>query len=108
MLQDLGVLRQHEAEHEAALLRLTLWRDKSGWAQARVKAGYDEVSGLWDIAQRLNEEKARLSQLSLALVSQRHKVAAYAGEAWQALLDYLQEGKAPEARPVARAVHPTP
>jgi hypothetical protein len=109
VLQDLGVLRQHEAEYEAAELRLALWRDKSGWAQERVKAGYDDVPGLWDIAQKLNEEKAHLGQLGLAIASQRHKVAAYAGEAWQALLDYLREGEdPPEVRKVERAAHRTP
>jgi hypothetical protein len=93
VLQDLGVLRQHEAEYKASQLRVALWKDKSGWSQQRVNAGYDDVSGLWDVAQKLNEEKTNLGKLSLAITSQQHKIAAYAGEAWQELLDMLRAGK---------------
>ena len=90
VLQDLGVLRQHEADYQATQLRIALWKDKSGWAQQRVSTGYDDVTGLWDVAQKLNEEKANISKLGLAITSQQHKVAAYAGEAWQELLDMLR------------------
>jgi hypothetical protein len=93
VLQDLGVLRQHEAEYKASQVRVALWKDKSGWSQQRVNAGYDDVSGLWDVAQKLNEEKTNLGKLSLAITSQQHKIAAYAGEAWQELLDMLRAGK---------------
>ncbi|MGH8612417.1 MAG: hypothetical protein ACREYF_10345 [Gammaproteobacteria bacterium] len=62
VLQDLGVLRQHEADHHATHQRIALYQDKSGWAQQRVSTGYDDVIGLWDIAQRLNEEKANAEQ----------------------------------------------
>ena len=96
VLQDLGVLRQHEADYQATQLRIALWKDKSGWAQQRVSTGYDDVTGLWDVAQKLNEEKANISKLSLAITSQQHKVAAYAGEAWQELLDMLRAGKDPK------------
>jgi hypothetical protein len=77
VLQDLGVLRQHEADYQATQLRIALWKDKSGWAQQRVSTGYDDVTGLWDVAQKLNEEKSNLGKLSLAMTSQQHKVAAY-------------------------------
>jgi hypothetical protein len=96
VLQDLGVLRQHEADYQATQLRIALWKDKSGWAQQRVSTGYDDVSGLWDVAQKLNEEKANISKLGLAITSQQHKVAAYAGEAWQELLDMLRADKDPK------------
>jgi hypothetical protein len=96
VLQDLGVLRQHEADYQATQLRIALWKDKSGWAQERVKVGYDDVSGLWDVAQKLNEEKTNLGKLSLAITSQQHRVAAYAGEAWQELLDMLRADKDPK------------
>jgi hypothetical protein len=90
VLQDLGVLRQHEADYQATQLRIALWKDKSSWTQQRVSTGYDDVSSLWDVAQKLNEEKTNLGKLSLAITSQQHKVAAYAGEAWQELLDMLR------------------
>jgi hypothetical protein len=96
VLQDLGVLRQHEADYQATQLRIALWKDKSGWAQQRVSTGYDDVTGLWDVAQKLNEEKANMSKLGLAITSQQHKVAAYAGEAWQELLDMLRADKDPK------------
>jgi hypothetical protein len=96
VLQDLGVLRQHETDYQATQLRIALWKDKSGWSQQRVNAGYDDVSGLWDVAGKLNEEKANIAKLSTAIVSQQHKVAAYAGEAWQELLDMLRAGKDPK------------
>lgn len=95
VLQDLGVLRQHEVDYQATEQRITLWSDKSGWAQERVKTGYDDAAGLWDVAQRLTEEKASRSKLRLAITSQRHRVAAYAGESWQELLDYLRAGEGP-------------
>jgi hypothetical protein len=90
VLQDLGVLRQHEAEYKASQLRVALWKDKSGWSQQRVNAGYDDVSGLWDVAGKLNEERANVAKLSTAITSQQHKVAAYAGESWKELLDMLR------------------
>jgi hypothetical protein len=90
VLQDLGVLRQHEADYQATQLRIALWKDKSSWAQQRVSTGYDDVTGLWDVAQKLNEEKANISKLGLAITSQQHKVASYAGESWQELLDMLR------------------
>ncbi len=108
MLQDLGVLRQHEADHHATQQRIALYQDKSGWAQERVSTGYDDVAGLWDIAQRLNEEKANLSKLGLEIASHQHRVAAYAGELWPELLDYLREGEGEKKRnnPVAQLRKP--
>jgi hypothetical protein len=75
VLQDLGVLRQHEVDYQATQLRIALWKDKSGWAQQRVSTGYDDVTGLWDVAQKLNEEKANISKLGTAIASQQHKMA---------------------------------
>ncbi|MGH8572011.1 MAG: hypothetical protein ACREX8_05475, partial [Gammaproteobacteria bacterium] len=95
VLQDLGVLRQHEADYQATEQRIALWSDKSGWAQQRVNAGYDDVTGLWDVAQKLTEERANGSKLRLAIASQQHRIAAYAGESWQELLDYLRAGQRP-------------
>ncbi|MGH8594990.1 MAG: hypothetical protein ACREV3_14410 [Gammaproteobacteria bacterium] len=62
VLQDLGILRQHKADHHATEQRIALYQDKSGWAQQRVSTGYVDVAGLWVIAQWLNEEKANLSK----------------------------------------------
>ena len=90
---DLGQLRQHEAELTAVQARLRYWKDKSGRAQQRVNTGYDDVAGLWEVAKQLNEEKASADKLSLAVATQHHKVAAYAGEAWRELLDYLKDEK---------------
>jgi hypothetical protein len=95
VLQDLGVLRQHEADYQATEQRIALWSDKSGWAQQRVNAGYDDATGLWDVATKLTEEKANRSKLRLSITSQQHRVAAYAGESWKELLDYLRAGEAP-------------
>jgi hypothetical protein len=100
VLQDLGQLRQHEAELTAVQARLKYWKDKSGWAQQRVNTGYDNVDGLWDVAKQLNEEKASADKLTLAVAAQRHKVASYASEAWRELLDYLEDEKS--ARLVSR------
>jgi hypothetical protein len=95
VLQDLGVLRQHEADYQATEQRIALWSDKSGWAQQRVNAGYDDVTGLWDVATKLTEERANMSKLGLAIASQRHRIAAYAGDSWKELLDYLRAGEGP-------------
>jgi hypothetical protein len=55
----------------------------------------DDVTGLWDVAQKLTEERANGSKLRLAITSQQHRIAAYAGESWKELLAYLRAGEGP-------------
>ncbi|ADE16981.1 conserved hypothetical protein (plasmid) [Nitrosococcus halophilus Nc 4] len=96
VLQVMAQLRAQEADLAAAQTRLKFYRDKSGWAQQRVKTGYDEVEDLWTLAQKLNETQATVEKLALLITSQRHKVAAYAGPQWPVLLTYLKgEGGLP-------------
>ena len=91
VLGDIAQLRQHEADLAATDKRLKFYGDKSGWLQKRVKEGYDEdVSKLWDIGQKLNEERAASERLKILIASQRYQVAHYAGERWPILLAYLQ------------------
>ncbi len=83
------------AQPEAAVdKRLSLYRDKSAWAQQRVKEGYDDQTTLWPIAQQLTEDEAARERLAVLLASQRFRVASYAGGQWRALLAYLK-GEAP-------------
>ncbi len=93
VLSDIAQLRQHEADLEASERRLKFYEDKSGWLQKRQKQGYEDVAVLWDIGQKLNEERAAAERLRVLVGSQRYQVANYAGERWEALLGYL-EGKA--------------
>lgn len=93
VFQDISNLRQHEAELAAAHTRLKFYSDKSGWAQQRVKEGYDDAANLWDIGKQLTETRAEVARLEVLVPAERHKVAWHAGDAWTALLAYL-EGKA--------------
>ena len=92
-LADIARLRQHEADLAASEQRLEFYEDKSGWLQKRQKKGYEDLSVLWDIGQKLNEERAAAERLRVLVASQRYQVANYAGERWEELLGYL-EGKA--------------
>lgn len=96
VLGDIAQLRQHEADLAATSKRLQFYGDKSGWLQKRVKEGYDEdVSKLWDIGQKLNEERAASERLGILIASQQYQVAHYAGELWPVLLAYLQGKRRP-------------
>ena len=91
VLADIAQLRQYEADLAATNQRLKFYSDKSAWLQKRVKAGYDEeVSKLWDIGQRLNEERASAGRLGILISSQQYRVAHYAGDRWPILLAYLK------------------
>lgn len=91
-LGDLASLRQQEADLAAVEARLRFYGDKSTWLQERVETGYEEVPALWDIGQRLTEERAAAERLRAAVAAQRHQVAHQAGARWADLLAYL-EGK---------------
>ncbi|MES9902147.1 MAG: hypothetical protein ABW168_05625 [Sedimenticola sp.] len=90
VMADLAQLRQHEADQAATAKRLKFYEDKSGWLKKRVEEGYDEVTSLWDIGQKLNEERAIADRLAILLSSVQYQVAHHAGEHWGVLLDYLK------------------
>lgn len=90
VLADIAILRQHEADLAASQSRLTFYQDKSHWAQERVNQGYDDAATLWEIAQRLNEERAAHQRLEILVSAQRHQLASHAGEKWETLLVYLK------------------
>jgi hypothetical protein len=92
-LADIAQLRQSEADLQATQTRLGFYEKKSAWLQKRVKAGYEDTPALWDIGQKLTEERAATGRLRALLAATRYRVAHYAGMRWQALLAYL-EGKA--------------
>jgi len=83
-------LRRHEADLAATTRRLAFYKDKSGWLQKRVDEGYDEVEKLWEIGQKLNEERSAAEKLRILIDSQRYQVAHHAGKQWEILLRYLQ------------------
>lgn len=91
VLSDIAQLRQHEADLAATDKRLKFYEDKSGWLQARVKQGYDEVAKLWDIGQKLNDERAASDRLGILVSSQRYQVSHHAGSFWEQLLQYLRD-----------------
>ncbi len=91
VLGDIAQLRQHEADLAATNKRLKFYGDKSSWLQKRVNEGYDEVAQLWDIGQKLNEERAASERLGILISSQQYQVSHYAGERWPALLAYLKD-----------------
>jgi len=90
VMLDLAQLRQHEADLAATAKRLKFYEDKSGWLKKRVEEGYDDVAMLWDIGQKLNEERAASDRLTILLSSQQFQVAHYAGERWEVLMGYLK------------------
>lgn len=93
VLDDIAKLREHEADLAAVARRIKFYSDKSKWLQQRVKDGLAEVTELWDIGQKLNDERATSDKLNILVDSQRYQLAHYAGEQWRHLLAYL-EGKA--------------
>lgn len=91
---DIARLREHEADLAATKRRIKFYSDKSGWLQQRVKDGFDDVAALWDIGQKLNDERAASDKLTILVAAQRYQIAQHAGEQWRSLLAYL-EGEAP-------------
>jgi hypothetical protein len=91
-LADMGALRQQEADLTAAEAKLKFYADKSAWLQQRVKDGFSEAEQLWDIGQKLNEERAASDRLRTLVASGRYQLASAAGDHWKDLLAYL-EGK---------------
>ncbi|MCP5414338.1 MAG: hypothetical protein H6961_06990 [Chromatiaceae bacterium] len=55
-----------------------------------MKDGFDEVATLWDIGQKLNDERATSDKLTILVSSQRYQIAQHAGEQWETLLAYLE------------------
>jgi len=92
ILGEMGSLRQNEADLEASETRLKFYADKSAWLQKRVDQGFSDSVELWDIGQKLHEERAVAQRLRTLTASARYQLASYAGEHWQELLKYL-EGK---------------
>ncbi len=91
-LANIASLRQHEADLGASEVRLEFYESKSGWLQQRVKDGFSDSVELWDMGQKLHEERAAAQRLRTLAASARYQLASYAGEQWQVLLAYL-EGK---------------
>jgi len=89
-LADIASLRQHEADLEASEVRLKFYESKSGWLQKRVQQGFSDSVELWDIGQKLHEERATAERLRTLTASQRYQLASYAGDQWQVLLRYLE------------------
>ena len=92
VLADIASLRQHEADLDASETRLKFYESKSEWLQKRVKEGFSDSVELWDIGQKLHEERATAERLRVLAGSARYQLASYAGGQWQVLLGYL-EGK---------------
>ena len=92
VLADIASLRQHEADLKASETRLEFYESKSKWLQKRVKEGFSDAVELWDIGQKLHEERATAERLRTLAASARYQLASYAGDQWQVLLGYL-EGK---------------
>ena len=92
VLADIASLRQHEADLDASETRLKFYESKSEWLQKRVKDGFSDSAELWDIGQKLHEERATAERLRTLAASARYQLASYAGEQWQVLLGYL-DGK---------------
>lgn len=90
VVADIVRLREHEADLAATERRIEFYGDKSGWLQQRVKDGFDDVAALWDIGQKLNEERAASDKLTILVGSQRYQLAQHAGDQWQVLLAYLE------------------
>jgi hypothetical protein len=90
VLADIAKLRQHETDLTAAETRLKFYQDKSAWLQKRVKEGYEEVAELWNIGQKLHEDRAATERLCALVGTQQYQLANYAGEEWQTLLGYLK------------------
>ena len=92
VLGEMGALRQTEADLTAAETRLEFYTSKSAWLQKRVDQGFSDSVELWDIGQKLHEERATAERLRTLAASARYQLASYAGDHWQELLHYL-EGK---------------
>lgn len=89
VLADIAKLREHEADLAATERRIAFYSDKSDWLKQRTEEGLAEVSELWDIGQKLNEERAAADKLFILVDAQRYQLSRYAGNRWQTLLDYL-------------------
>lgn len=92
VLGEMGALRQNEADLAAVDTRMEFYAEKSAWLQKRVEEGFSDAVELWDIGQKLQEQRAAAVRLRTLVASARYQLASYAGERWQELLAYL-EGK---------------
>jgi len=59
-----------------------------------VKDGFEDVGDLWNIGQKLHEDRAAAEGLRALVDARRYQLAKYAGEEWQVLMGYLK-GKGP-------------
>jgi hypothetical protein len=48
------------------------------------------VAELWNIGQKLHEDRAATERLRALLSAQQYQLANFAGEQWQTLLGYLR------------------
>jgi hypothetical protein len=92
VLTDIGQLRQHELDLQAAETKVGLYTKESPWLQQRVKAGFEDTPALWTLGHKLTDERAAVERLRGLVAAKRYQLAHYAGERWGVLLGYL-EGK---------------
>jgi len=90
VFEDISLLRQHEADLEAAEMKAEFLVQKKNWAKKRVDQGYDALDQLWETVSQLSDEKAAAKRMTKLRDAQRKRVAWHAGSYWNKLLLYLQ------------------
>lgn len=90
VFEDISLLRQHEADLEAAEMKAKFLGQKKDWAKKRVDQGYDALDLLWETVSQLSDQKAEAKRLTKLRDAQRQRVAWHAGGFWKPLLMYLQ------------------
>lgn len=90
VFEDISLLRQHEADLEAAETKAEFLKQKKDWAKKRVDQGFDALDQLWETVSQLSDEIAASKRLTKLRDAQRQRVAWHAGSYWQPLLMYLQ------------------
>ncbi len=93
VIMDMAQLRSMESELAASEVKRKFLKEKAAWIKQRIDEGYSsEMSQLWDIGGKLNDEDAVVAKINVLANTQRYKLAKYAGGDWKTLLAYL-EGK---------------
>ncbi len=91
VMTDMAKLRLLESELEASSVRREFLKKKAAWVKERIDQGYaSDMDKLWTLAEKINTEDALVAKNTLQSETQRHRLARYAGEQWQALLAYLK------------------
>ena len=90
VFEDISLLRQHEADLEAAVMKVVFLNTKKDWAEKRVGQGFDALDQLWETVSQLSDEMASEKRLTSLRDAQRQRVAWHAGSYWSPLLVYLK------------------